>query len=133
MNQMNMTRQEFDTIIDAFLKEARDTMNKKRADYTSKDANVYANFVGTAMEEGLKPIQVLRIFMRKHWSSIETFRRFDSVESEPIRSRFIDLINYLLLEYAYYHMLQHNGAGGIPYVGNWIPATADGQTPDTSA
>lgn len=69
----------------------------KGHDYTQGSPNRLKNFDDAAARLGLRPEQVLAVYMNKHWSAIETFLKKGKVESEPIEGRIADMINYLLL------------------------------------
>lgn len=56
-----------------------------------------ANFKKTAVECGLDPMQVLYIFMNKHYNAIQSYIRNKKVFSEPIVGRIRDCQLYLAL------------------------------------
>lgn len=56
-----------------------------------------ANFKKTAVECGLDPMQVLYIFMNKHYNAIQSYVRNKKVFSEPIVGRIRDCQLYLAL------------------------------------
>lgn len=72
-------------------------LKAKGHDYTQGSPNRLQNFDAAAVRLGLRPEQVLAVYMNKHWSALETFFQKGRVESEPIEGRIADLINYLLL------------------------------------
>lgn len=66
----------------------------------SEDAN--ANFKRIAVEEGLSPEQVCRIYLRKHLDALRYYA--DRLEkgqipalTEPITGRVMDAVNYILI------------------------------------
>ena len=76
---------------------------QKRIEYTESrgDEDVLANFKATGYDLNLNPLQVLGIFMKKHWSSIINYIKTGKVYSEEdIDGRIMDLIQYLELTYA---------------------------------
>lgn len=66
------------------------------ADY---DIGRLKNFYRNAERLGLRPMQVLAVYLNKHLDAIETFFKSGQLESEPIEGRIQDAINYLLLLY----------------------------------
>lgn len=70
----------------------------KGNDYTQGDDRL-KNFDRNGARLGLRPEQVLAVYMNKHLDAIETYLRRGAVESEPIEGRIQDAINYLLLLY----------------------------------
>jgi len=75
----------------------------KRVEYTESrgDQDVLENFKATGKDLNLDPLQVLGIFMKKHWSSIINYIKTGrTYSSEKIDGRIMDLIQYLELTYA---------------------------------
>ncbi len=75
-------------------------LTKKGADYTqgaAGDRGRLKNFYEVAERLGLRPVQVLSVYLQKHLSAVETFIQKGQVESEAIEGRIADTINYLLL------------------------------------
>ena len=75
----------------------------KRVEYTESrgDHDVLENFKATGKDLNLDPLQVLGIFMKKHWSSIINYIKTGrTYSSEKIDGRIMDLIQYLELTYA---------------------------------
>lgn len=68
----------------------------KMGDY-ARDADAFHNFRRSATAVGITPYQVWQVFADKHWGAITRFCRDGKVESEDIRDRLADLINYLTL------------------------------------
>lgn len=82
-----------DLIADAF-----EVSNKKGQDYTQKSQDALKNFKTVAERTGLTAKQVLGVYMMKHQDAIASFIEHDGqLESEPIKERIIDNINYLTL------------------------------------
>lgn len=71
-------------------------LDTKGVDYTP-DNIALAEAVETAWEEGTTPEKILWTMMRKHYSAIRRFIQAGRVESEPIRGRFTDVVNYFAL------------------------------------
>lgn len=78
------------------LNRAYDIMWDKMQDY-AKDSEAFHNFRRSAASAGLTPFQVWVVFADKHWGAITRYCRDGKVESEDIRDRLADLINYLCL------------------------------------
>jgi len=75
-------------------------LTSKGHDYTQGaegDRGRLKNFYEGASRVGLKPIQVLAVYLHKHQSAIDTFIQKGQVESEAIDGRIADVINYYLL------------------------------------
>lgn len=75
-------------------------LTRKGHDYTQGaegDRGRLLNFYQGAERLGLKPIQVLAVYLHKHQSAIDTFIQKGQVESEAIDGRVADVINYYLL------------------------------------
>lgn len=84
------------------LKEAEEITIAKGKDYTQGDSDMLKNFKYVAERVNMKPEQVLGIYMMKHQDSISAFIKHGTLESEPLKYRIIDNINYLLLLYTMY-------------------------------
>lgn len=84
--------------IDELLAECITTLHAKGADYTIGSTDKLANFNRGADFFGTRPAQVLGIYLWKHVTAVFNFIKSDGqVESEPIRGRIVDVINYMLL------------------------------------
>ena len=89
-----MTFEEYKKYWDGLIAEAWGIQITKGVDYAGREDKL-ANFKKRAAASGISPLQVLSIYMGKHLDSIESFIREGKLESEPIRGRIIDAINYL--------------------------------------
>ncbi len=79
-----MTQTEFDKLVKQLNDYSFDIMVSKRPEYTNEDTDVLANFKSTA-------------------ERLETYAHLKNAnlkKSEPIHSRFADVINYCYLGYA---------------------------------
>lgn len=102
----------YNKLIINFRAKGDDQANKKRIEYTESrgNADVLANFKATGDDLNLDPLQVLGIFMKKHWSSIINYIKTGKVYSdESIHGRIMDLIQYLELTHACILEKQGNG------------------------
>jgi hypothetical protein len=80
------------------IKHAFEVSNVKGADYTQKSDDALKNFKGAGRDLGLSPYQILGVYMKKHQDAINSFIKNEGqLESEPIKERIIDNINYLCL------------------------------------
>ena len=97
-----MNIKDYDLLISEF-RECGDWQAKqKRIEYTESrgDEDVLANFKATAKTFNVDTLQVLGVFMQKHYSSIVNYIKTGESWSEPIHGRIMDLIQYLELTHA---------------------------------
>jgi len=72
----------------------------KRPAYSQNEgADITANFKRGADAAGIEPLQAWLIHFEKQYSGIATYIR-TGAESEPIESRFADVLNYLYLGFS---------------------------------
>jgi len=98
-----MKREKFKDLNEEILNEVHRIINKKGVEYQS-DEDVLSNFKINAQELGLTKYQIWSVYFTKHVKSIvskirnnpknpnENFQN----EIEPIKSRIVDAIAYLL-------------------------------------
>lgn len=91
---MNML--ERDDYLMRFFSECGDILKKKGADYNPEGVP-FSEIKATAAKLGIKPEQVLTVYMDKHWNAIVSHAKRGQLESEPIRERLKDLANYCAL------------------------------------
>lgn len=98
----------------AIISECAQILRSKGDDYTegNRETDPLYNFKTLAKELGLTPEQVWAVYWRKHVSAILNFAKGGRVESEPIRERIKDAINYLLL---FSLMVQGKSSEGRPF------------------
>lgn len=90
-----MKHSDRENLIAKLLEEATAIREAKGNDYSGKeDAN--ANFKRLAKQLGLTPLQICWVYLSKHHDAIATYVKDGKIKSEPIQSRIIDEINYLL-------------------------------------
>jgi hypothetical protein len=76
-------------------------MANKRPEYTNEDADVLNNFKSTAERLGISELKCFGVFFDKQLQSIFShINNANLKKSEPIHSRFADIINYCYLGYA---------------------------------
>lgn len=90
-----MTGQEFQMIAKELDELGYTIMLKKNPEYSEGSIDYLANFRFVASEINLLPLQVLYVYMRKHWASIAAYCKNPTIEqSEPIEMRLADSMNY---------------------------------------
>lgn len=87
---------EFAEVHKNIIAHAADIMWTKMKDY-AREEDALHNFRRAAEAAGISPLQVWFVFADKHWGAIARFIRDGKVESEAIRDRIADLINYCTL------------------------------------
>ena len=92
-----------DADFDDLFNRCREVLKTKGADYSgskphSPRSSQLSNFyLASSLGMKLSPFHVWWIYFFKHLSAIITFIREGQVESEPIKERIVDAINYLAL------------------------------------
>jgi hypothetical protein len=94
MTNPTMTQTEFHAFFQSLLDEAEKVMHAKAADY-AQEQDAFRNFHTRAEQLGLTREQVWAVFAMKHVDALLAYCREGKVESEPLRSRCIDVINYV--------------------------------------
>ena len=69
----------------------------KREEYTGQSQDILYNFKRIADRLGMSPLQVWAVYFNKHVDSVNTFIKGEASVSEPMGSRFADMLNYLFL------------------------------------
>ena len=93
---MNLAEQ--NQLAEKFFDECRKLLVSKGTDYTPEDI-AFKDLDSIATKLNIKDVQVLYVYMRKHWTAIEHFIQHGNVKSEPVDSRLIDMANYCALMY----------------------------------
>lgn len=100
-----MTVQERQKIAKEIFEECLNLLEKKGKDYSSTEDSL-ANFKRNAERLGLTKYQIWAVYFAKHVDSVLNSIKYSpnnpQVESEPIKSRVIDIINYAIILYALY-------------------------------
>lgn len=96
-----MKQEEFDGLVNETLTEIRHLLVVKGGEYAGSEDRL-ANFKRGAALSGTTPLQVLFIYLNKHYDAVATFVRDDAAgltrpRSESIEGRLDDLMNYCLL------------------------------------
>ena len=90
-----MTKKEFDKLSKALTFKADEIMKGKGPEYTDSSDDILDNFKSTGERLNISALKVWGIFMDKQCSSVFAHVNNCSLkESEPIDSRFADIINY---------------------------------------
>lgn len=91
-----MNAQDFDLCVADLHAHADGIAKSKRPDYTQESEDVLANFKNAARDVGITPMQAWLVHFQKQYSAIARYIKNPSgTPSEPIKSRFADLRNYL--------------------------------------
>lgn len=85
------------TLFDGLVADARSTMAAKNHDYTAASDDALANFKLVAGMLGLEPRQVWAVFFLKHAMAALAWAKTGKVESEGLKGRFLDLVNFSAL------------------------------------
>lgn len=98
-----------DPVFDELLVECRRVLGLKGRDYTIGSVDRLANFRVAAEAFGIRPEIVLGIYFYKHVAAVFSYiKTGGQSESEPIRGRIVDVINYMLL---LYRMIREKSGG----------------------
>lgn len=92
-----MKLEAFDKLIsEEILPECMKIMKTKGRSYSGLEDKL-GNFKRGAELSGTSPERVWFIYFTKHFDALSSFIRGEYSDSEPIKGRIIDLINYLML------------------------------------
>ena len=95
-----MKQAEYNLITQDLLNTAQGIADAKRPAYTVGSSDVLANFKRVAGHSGMSVGQCNLVYLLKHLDSIRAFvLNEDLPQDEPIKTRYADLINYVLLNY----------------------------------
>lgn len=96
-----MNAEDYDQMSAKLLDYAESVTKSKRPAYTVGSDDVLANFKRVSERTGISPQQVALVYFLKHVDSIQTIvTRRGIIDPEPVKGRFADAINYLILLYA---------------------------------
>lgn len=88
-----MNKQTYKEVIEELTKERKDVSDRKRKDYTVENEDQFYNFKFIAGLVGIDPLEVWAVYKLKHTLAIMNYIQ-NKHESEPIRERFVDELNY---------------------------------------
>ena len=99
-----MQQAEFEKLVNDAIDEIRELLVVKGGEYAGSEDRL-ANFKRGAALVGCTPLQVLFIYMSKHYDAVATYVRdqasgTERPRSESIEGRLHDLMNYCLLAIA---------------------------------
>lgn len=96
-----MTQKEFEKIVKQLNDYSFDIMSNKRPEYTNESKDVLENFKSSAERLETTELKIWGTFFEKQIQSIYAhLKNANLKKSEPIHSRFADIINYCYLGYA---------------------------------
>tara|TARA_A100001201_G_C4078803_1_gene198260 strand:- start:1258 stop:1584 length:327 start_codon:yes stop_codon:yes gene_type:complete len=99
-----MTQKEFNEVIKQLDKMSKSIMNDKRPEYTNENEDVLQNFKNTAERIDISDLKVWTVFFEKQIQSVLAHvKNANLKKSEPIESRFADIINYCYLGLALFY------------------------------
>ena len=91
-----MNREDFEEFGRLFNNDSDKILNEKGHDYSAENDRL-GNFKRLAAALSLDPCEIWAVYTAKHCEAILTWVREKKLESESLRSRFIDLRNYAIL------------------------------------
>jgi hypothetical protein len=87
-------------LIDDAIRECLRVLRLKNPDYSGNSGDRLHQFRSVGEDIGVTPEQALWVYMHKHLSAIRRYCKDGRVDSEGIRGRIVDTINYLLFLYS---------------------------------
>jgi hypothetical protein len=91
-----MTNDELITFFEKTTMEIIELRKAKAIDYSETD-DAFLTVRRVAQDSGMKPEQVLHVFMTKHYDAVRKYLIHPGKTTEPIEGRINDLIVYLIL------------------------------------
>lgn len=96
-----MKQEEFERLVQATFAEMHQLLVVKGGEYAGSEDRL-ANFKRGAQLTGCTPLQVLLVYLSKHYDAFATYVRDDAAKinrprSESIKGRLDDMMNYCLL------------------------------------
>ncbi len=91
-----MSDDQFRDFLEQFQEDMNSLLRTKGTDYTVTSDRL-DNFKRVAEAVGVTPMQIWAVYFTKHVIAACNFARTGKLESEPIRSRFLDIANYAVL------------------------------------
>ena len=105
-----MNTSTFNACTQELLEHCRKIRDSKGIDYTDGEDRL-SNFKTNAKRWCTNPRLVWAIYFGKHLDAIASHVHRGQVESEPIKDRIADAINYLIL---YWALINDSGPGPVP-------------------
>ena len=96
-----MNQADFDLVVNSTVLNIKSLLTVKGGEYAGTDDRL-ANFKRGAALTGCTPLQVLFVYLSKHYDGVASFIKTSAAgsvrpSSEPIEGRLDDLINYCIL------------------------------------
>lgn len=91
-----MKAHKFYEVAEEFLDDCMEIMKSKGMAYSGTD-DKFGNFKRVAKNLSMTPEQVWFVYFSKHFDSLSAYIRGEYSDSEPIKGRIMDMVNYLLL------------------------------------
>ena len=85
---------------DALTRQAREVCVGKNKDYGNVKNDTLSNFYQTADMLGISPQQACLTHMYKHFAALCRHARDGKLDSETLRGRVVDIINYSVIYFA---------------------------------
>lgn len=96
-----MTQKDFDKLVKELNEYSFEIITNKRPEYTNENDDVLYNFKSSAKRLDTADLKVWGTFFEKQIQSVYAHLKNPNLKkSEPIKSRFADIINYCYLGYA---------------------------------
>lgn len=99
-NKAVSTSNELVALHEALTKQALDVCVGKNKDYGNVKDDTLSNFFQTADMLGIKPQQTCLTHMYKHFAALCRHARDGRLDSETLRGRIVDIINYAVIYFA---------------------------------
>lgn len=94
-----MKEERFYKLTDKLILDCMEIMKSKGTAYSGLEDKL-GNFKRVAKSLALTPQQVWYVYFAKHLDALSAYLRREYKDSEPIKGRIMDLINYLILFHA---------------------------------
>ena len=114
-----MNQLDFDLVVNSTVLNIKSLLTVKGGEYAGTDDRL-ANFKRGAALTGCTPLQVLFVYLSKHYDGVASFIKTSAAgsvrpSSEPIEGRLDDLINYCILAKALIaeQKVEHSGDDGL--------------------
>jgi len=86
----------FYELTEQFFNECMEIMKSKGESYSGIEDKL-GNFKRVAKNLAMRPEQVWFVYFSKHFDALSSYMRGEYSDSEPIKGRIMDMINYLFL------------------------------------
>lgn len=93
---LSTSQERFEQVFAETVAKMKVLLLSKGSDYSDNNDRL-SNFKNNSCKLGLRPMQVWAIYFLKHIDAISKYCATEKLASEPIESRFLDALNYLML------------------------------------